>query len=619
MTMKRRAQATEVDVTKRAEGHNTTNKRVLEAAKMSLVTMDVEKRFESGASDGAAPGASNAAPEDPWETLAAEGRIVQAPFDLFSLSQLREQSSELGQCVDAMVANIDQLGHRQVPRVKIEDPEIAEKIGEGILKKIKEEYVMLQNFFEYCTNESFTEFRLKYRTDLEQTGNTYFEVIRDAKDAVQQFVHLPSYQMRLAKQDDEAIQYDRKIMKMQVEDYSVEIDTVKEYRRFRRFVQGRSVQGRVGFTSSTKLVWFKSFGDPRHLNKNTGEYESEASEGKAAVIVPVRERATEVIHTAIYCSRSPYGLPRYIGNLLSIYGDRAAEEINFTTFKNNNIPSMMIMVSGGQLTDATIDRLKTFTESQIQNSDNRSKFIIVEAETVADEGEDQGQVRIQVERMVKDQHNDALFQNYSEKNQDKIRRCYRLPPLLVGRADDYTRTTAETSKRVADEQVFQPNRNEFDNLFNRVIYPVMGVQFHKFKSNTPSTTDNESLINILANAEKTGGVTPRIARKILEMVLSEDLGPFPKDFDADVPFSVTMAEAVKNVGDPAEPGQQVTALKRAQTSVRAVNVLKAFFGDDFLPDAIPDGEDPTLFILKRMNEKLEVKWQSEVTATPHEL
>ena len=55
-----------------------------------------------------------------------------------------------------------------------------------------------------------------------------------------------------------------------------------------------------------------------------------------------------------------------------------------------------------------------------------------------------------------------------------------------------------------------------------------------------------------------------IARKILEDVLNMDLPDFPEDFDADAPFSLSMAEAVKNQADPTEPGQQVTALKSLQ-------------------------------------------------------
>jgi len=65
----------------------------------------------------------------------------------------------------------------------------------------------------------------------------------------------------------------------------------------------------------------------------------------------------------------------------------------------------------------------------------------------------------------------------------------------------------------------------------------------------------------LAGAEKTGGMTPRIARVLLEDILGIELPEFSDKVDPDVPFSLIMAEAVKNKADTTEPGQQVTAIK----------------------------------------------------------
>jgi hypothetical protein len=48
---------------------------------------------------------------------------------------------------------------------------------------------------------------------------------------------------------------------------------------------------------------------------------------------------------------------------------------------------------------------------------------------------------------------------------------------------------------------------------------------------------------------------------ILEDVLSQELPPLSQAFDVNIPFSLSMAEAVKNLGDASEPGQTVTALK----------------------------------------------------------
>ncbi len=544
----------------------------------------------SKADNGSQPGQTQTIPEDPFVAMAAQGEVIEPPFDLLTLSMLVEHSSELGQVIEAMEINIEGFGHRQISRVKLNDPKI--EVPGDIAKAVNAERVRLINFFEYATVESLIAFRRKIRKDLESTGNAYFEVIRGVKGQIQSFNHIPSYQMRLTRVDDELVEIDRPVLELQ-EDGSIQVKKMKEWRRFRRFVQSRAIHRRNLSLIGAKKRWFKSFGDPRKLHNDIGKFEG-AKDGPKEV--EQKHEANEIVHLKLYSSRSPYGLPRYVGNMLAIFGDRASEEINYITFRNNNIPSMVILASNGQLTEGTIERIESFVESQIQGSDNYSKFLIIEGESSAEDGEDQGQIKIDIKPLTKDQHDDALFQNYSKNNQDKIRRAFRLPPIFVGRSDDYTRATAESSRRLADEQIFAPERDEFDNMVNRMLYPDMGIRFHKFKSNSPNTTDNEQLVKILAGAEKTGGMTPRIARMVLADILSQDIqDEFPEDFPDDVPFSLTMAEAVKNKADASEPGQQVTALK----------ILKALQGE-----SVPELADPIIAHLMDIRKGLEDEWEA---------
>lgn len=531
--------------------HALTQKSAREVAALALV----QKRAEDMA--GSTTARATAEPNDPVGALMAAGQVIEPPFDLLTLSMLPEQSGVLGSCVDAMATNIDGFGYRLVPRIKTSGEEW-DKAPDALKKAVNAERVRLQNFFMYASLEdSFTEMRRKLRKDLETTGNGYLEVIRDAGGNVQGFQHVPSYQIRLARTEDKPFKVETNVLKLQ-DDNSVKVDKVTHWKRFRRFVQSRTVHNRqLSAVGGYKTVWFKEWGDPRVYDNKTGEM---AKDELAAVKIPEYERANELIHFKLYSSRSPYGLPRYIGNLLSVFGTRASEEINYTTFKSNNIPSMLILVAGGQLTQGSIDRITNFTESQIQGSDNYSKFLLLEAEG-EEESDDGGQIKLDVKPLVKEQHKDALFQNYAEKNEERVRISFRIAPLFLGKADDYTRATAETTKKVTDEQVFAPERDEFDTWVNRILFAEMEVIYHKFKSNTPNTTDNTELVAILANSEKTGGLTPRIARIFLQDIFGAELPDFPPDFPADVPFSMTMAEAVKNQADPTQPGQQVTALK----------------------------------------------------------
>jgi PBSX family phage portal protein len=569
---------------------NETTRKALRQVKATIIggkAKPVAVETRKAAADGTEPGKSTAMTSDPFAALQDKGQVIEPPFDMLALSMLNEYNTEIEPCVSAMEVNIEGFGHRFIPRVKKKAPD-GKDAPPALMTKVQSERVTLENFFAYCTRESFVSFRRRVRRDLELTGNGYFEVIRGATGNIQSFVHIPSYQMRIGIADDDAVKAQRNILELQI-DGSVKVKTIDEWRRFRKYVQSRSVRrANMEIINGHKMVWFKEFGDDRIMNNETGEL--------ATKDLSEEKRANECIHMRIYSSRSPYGLPRYIGNLLSVYGDRAAEEINFYTFKNNNVPSMVIAVSNGQLTGGTIDRIKEFTEAHIQDSDNYSRFLILEAETDL-EGEDGSHIKMEIKPLAQEQHTDALFQNYSEKNRDKIRRAWRLPPILVGRADDYTRTTADSSRQLADEQIFAPERDEWDDFHNRILFPEMGIIYHKFKSNSPNTTDNTLLVRILAQAEKTGGVNPRIARMLLEDILGTELPDFPDDFNADIPFSLLMAEAVKNKAEPNEPGQQVTALKE--------------LGDELGGAAFVD-------YLVTLNKQIEKKWRDGAEFTDDE-
>jgi PBSX family phage portal protein len=569
-----------------SRANNDRNRRAMRAVVVELDEQSVRKQATIE------PGQSKDVGEDPLQAMAENGQVIPPPFDLLTLAMLPEQNTELLPCVQAMEVNIEAFGHRLVPRMKGE-------VSASIRAAMQAERMRLENFFAYVSMEdSLIETRRKRRVDLETTGNGYLEVIRNAAGDIQSLRHLPSYQMRLSKLDDEPIKVDVPILRVRP-DLSVEVVRVPWWRRFRRYVQSRAIYaGNLSYVGGYKVRWFKAYGDPRVYDCDTGEL---VPADKAASF-PDERRANEVLHTGLYSARTPYGLPRFIGNLLSILGDREAESINFQTFKNNNIPSMMLLVSNGQLTEGTIGRIRDFVESQIQGSGNYSKFLIVEAEGL-EEGEDGGQVKVEVKPLTGEQHKDALFQKYSKNNQDKVRRAFRLPPIMIGSAEDYTRSTAETSRRLADEQVFAPEREAFDDIVNRLLFPDMGITHWKFRSNTPNTTDNVELVRILGGAEKTGGMTPRIARMMLEDILGQELPLFPSEFEekADLPFSLLMAEAVKNKADPSEPGQQVTALK-------AVELIDRLTTGDVSAD-----DEATLFeTVAKGSTYLDAKWRKAV-------
>ena len=512
---------------------------------------------------------------NPWEQVRTTSfnfeMVVEPPFEPLGLAMLGEQSSELGQVIEAMETNIVGYGWRLKSEI---DLATLEEEDDELKALIEEENERFDEFLRYVDydEKSFVNLRKRTRRDLEQVGNAYWEIIRDDGGGISAFNHIPAYMMRLRLLETTTVLVDQ--VRVVGKKRKRRRKKVKIRKRFRSFVQARYTG--IG-NDEPQVVHFKQYGDPRRRSWRNGKVEQPGDEQK----VKDADLATEIIHFKIYNPRSPYGVPRYIGNLLSIFGSRAAEEINYTTFKNNNIPSMAILVSNGFLTDGTAKRITQFVESAIQGSDNYSKFLVIEAEGLM-EGTDPTNVKVEIEKLADTQTQDELFQKYDANNQDKVRRAFRLPPIFVGRSDDYTRSTAETSRRIADEQVFDPERKEDDHTINRVLAD-MGMLYHQFETNTPNVTNDQDLIAVLTGAEKAGGTTPRIARMILEDILGRDLGGFSDELDPDTPFTLQMAEAVKNAANPAEPGQQLTAMKMLTEELGLDNdTVGMTFGLDYL-------------------------------------
>jgi capsid portal protein len=221
------------------------------------------------------------------------------------------------------------------------------------------------------------------------------------------------------------------------------------------------------------------------------------------------------------------------------------------------------------LTDGSIGRIKEFVESHISGKKNYSQFLILESEPVGEGVANPGTMKLEIKPLTDVQHKDELFQDYDANNRKKVRSSFRLPPIYVGSTEDYNRATAQVSKVIADEQVFHPERNAFDEFVNRILLPELGVTYWKFKSNTPDTTDNETLVKLMTAGEKAGGMTPEIARDVMSDVFSKPL-PEVTGIEPNIPFSLQLAVAMKGAGEvgaalSSTPGADTTGAATATT------------------------------------------------------
>ena len=351
-----------------------------------------------------------------------------------------------------------------------------------------------------------------------------------------------------------------------------------EHKRFRRYAQSpvmRSANGIVSTTKGADTVWFKEFQDDRQYSRHDGKLLKTKNSIKKAK--KNGGLAHEMIHISTPVTRGAYGFPCYIGNVMALNGDIKAENINMATFANNNIPSMVIKVSSGQLTEDSVERLAEFAETKFQRDDNRSRFLLLESQSLTDDEEETGRSKIDIESLHQTQKEEMMFEKWMDEQRAAVRRSFRLPPILVGRGEAVSGSVVAANMKLADEQVFGQDRALFVSWINRRLLPELGIKNHEVRLNSPNVNDVSTLVEMLRASEKTGAMTPKIARMIIEQIMSMDYGDLPKTVDPNEPFASQMAEIVKKVNesgannpsgtndpekemngaDPSEPAQQL--------------------------------------------------------------
>jgi len=501
---------------------------------------------------------------DQREQVFAGMGVVTPPYDPETLAILFENSSSLRQNVDAYVTNIDAFGHRFEPVIDLDASDVDHRIANALIverqrkkddprhrddptvqalaamptpqevaakkaevtEHMRVERSRLENFFDFCCVDlSFVTLRRRTRQDIEVMGNGYWEVLRDGGGDIVQFVYLPGFTMRLLPLDLQLVDVD-----INVKISEISFDTMRVRRRFRRYVQ----------VFENQVVYFKEFGDPRVLSRTHGLFygsvdellEKDASDGPA----------TEILHFKLHNPRSAYGTPRWIGNLLSVLGSRQAEEVNFLYFENKSVPPLALLVSGGRLSAQSIPRIESFIETHIRGKKNFHKILILEAEPAGSGGglDHTGRMKIELRPLTNAQQSDALFQNYDERNMDKVGQSFRLPRLLRGDIRDFNRSTGDSALMFAEMQVFQPEREEFDFVINRKVLADMGIRFWRFRSNSPVTRDPAAMAEIVRGLVNANILTPEEGRMLASDVFNREFKKISASW-VKQPVSLTLA------------------------------------------------------------------------------
>ncbi len=433
--------------------------------------------------------------------------LIQPPFNFSALLRLPRENNMLNQCIDAMVTNVEGHGWR----LEYTGPEDGEESEAAQAEKM-----VLGSLLKFPNDEgSLQEIRERKRRDLETLGNAYLEVGRDTNGRVCFISHVPGHTIRLTNKDSEETQVTVELPREGTARTQVISKT------FRRYVQ----------IVGTRRVFFKEYGDPRIIDPANGRENDELA---------FEDQATELIHLRIYAPGTPYGLPRWINQMPAILGSRQAELTNLDFFKENAIPAMALLVSGGQVTQESIDDI----EEQFVSHRGRSSFnriTVIEARGDEEAASQDGNIpspRMELKPLQNERQKDALFQVYDANNMMKIRSSFRLPPIFVGLSQDYTHATAKASFEVAESQVFGPERVRSDDMLNMRILSTYNPKFWSFRSMPPRITDPRDVIEAITTFEQVGAMTPNVSIGLANDFFDLEI-PIIKDDYGDLPFGVT--------------------------------------------------------------------------------
>ncbi len=385
-------------------------------------------------------------PEDAFTSMyiggAGRGNVVPPPYNLSALAKLVVENNALPQCIAAMEVNIDGTGYDIEPWDEKKETD----------DDVEKDY-LLKFFEEPWPGQSFITQRRQLRRDQEETGNAYLEVIRNPAGDIIFLRPLPSVTVRLCKLSEQVP------VKKTVTRFGKPA-TVTVMLRERAFVQ------QVG----EKFVYFREYGTSRDIDKTNGQWAEKGAK------LPANKRGSELIHfKAVTSSNTPYGIPRWINQTPSVVGSRKAEEYNLDFFDAGGIPPILIFLSNGMMQDQTRKQIEGILKADPKH---KNRGAVVEVMPVGGSIDKESRAEIKVERFGAERQQDSMFEKYDERCEMRVRSAFRIPPLFMGKSGDYNYATAYVSYTIAEVQVFQPERLEFDEVINTTIMKELNPKYY---------------------------------------------------------------------------------------------------------------------------------------------
>ena len=384
-------------------------------------------------------------------TTETDGSWVLPPYDPKNLRLVVEESSILRQAIDAYTNNI--IGYGISPAYFDESEEDGGQSSE---------WDTVQEVLDWLSVErSLGDLMEEVLRDREETGNAFLEVIRDKQGKVIQLERVKPELVQMTKPEPDAI-----LATIRYKGKKKDV-----YRRFRKY--------------KVDKYQFKQFGDPRIMDFETGEVTTDESKA-----------ARELLHLKI--GNGHWGVPRWIGVLVAILGARKAELLNWRYFVQGRHTPAALLIQNGQLSKDSEAAFNEYAQA-VGTESMQHKMLVLEFETANDVSQykDDSKLAVELKSMADMLQNDGLFLEYDEKMREKVLSAFRLPPVYVGMSQDYNRSTVEEAKRIAEEQVFQAEREALEDLFNRHLLASYQLKEVKIEVRGPELSNDELVVDML--------------------------------------------------------------------------------------------------------------------------
>ncbi len=474
--------------------------------------------------------------------------IIEPPYDPLELIDIVQNSDSLKQNLNAYATNICGLGFG----IRYKEDFDYNSVDEQTQKIANDEWKRLENLYKNINPlYSFCEVMEQVMYDRELLGYGFAEVIRNTKGEVVGIEYCRASNIRICNSQLKYVE-----VQQWQNDYNNNHIQVPVYIKFKKFIQ--SYNG--------EQVYFKEFGDPRRMSAKTGKYEDDNNDDENKKINN-DDLANELIMFSIHDGYSSYGSPRYSGVMVNACGSIQSEVLNYNYFKDGRINPSAILVSGGQLTSASIEALK-----DSKGLENAYKAIVIEADVPelpeAEKLVAQGtqRVNVDIKPLTDTMNGDALFQNYQKQNKDKVRDAFRLPPIYTGSSTDYNRATAQTARVVTEEQIFQPERKKIAGKFNNIINNELNIRYVEMYFKDPEMSSATELSEILPAFIQAGAVTPNMLIDILGEYLNKTFETLPDEI-GNIPFDLVKINYQKNTSNTSEQ------IEKSNNEVEFINNL----------------------------------------------